>query len=78
MTQPRALSRRRSFPYVPLAALLAHSTVSTERRISRVVRTPELPQSVTERVRLLQDAAVDYRGRLIETLSKACGRLYAK
>ncbi len=48
------------------------------RRISRVARTPELSQSVTERVRLLQNAAADYRGRLIETLSTACGRLYAE
>jgi hypothetical protein len=47
-------------------------------RLSRAARAPELSQSVTERVRLLQNAAVGFRGRLIETLSTACGRLYAK
>jgi hypothetical protein len=40
--------------------------------------TPELSPSVTERVHLPQNAAVDYRGKLIETVTTARGRLYAE
>jgi hypothetical protein len=40
--------------------------------------TPELSPSVTERVHLPQNAAVDYCGQLIQTLSTAHGRLYAE
>jgi hypothetical protein len=43
--------------------------VSHDRRLS---------PSVAERVHLPQNAAVDYCGQLIETLSTAHGRLYAE
>jgi hypothetical protein len=50
------------------------------RRTADIARrtTPELSPSVTERVHLPQNAAVDYCGQLIETLSTAHGRLYAE
>ena len=40
--------------------------------------TAGLSPSVTERVHLPQNAAVDFRGQLIEALSTARGRLYAE